>query len=196
MPEGLSLLQTANAVTKMKVNPLERIREKMDRLSLWQQEISLARHAYLKWPDTTDTRIFLLNEGSIRMFITDEKEEHTIRFAYPGNLFTALDSFFTERPSPLAIQALRLTKVSVMPKTVFMQFIESEAENRNLWQQILQALIVQQLEREVDLLTASPAERYLRVLHRSPQLFQEIPNRFIASYLRMTPETLSRLKKS
>lgn len=180
----------------MSVNPLERLKEKMARLDLWQEEIILNRNDYLKYPDTTDTRIFLVNSGSLRVFINDEKEEHTIRFGYPGNLITTLDSFFTERSSPMAIQALRRSVVSIMPKNVFVSFLDSEDENSRLWQQLLQGLIVQQLEREVDLLTASPAERYLRVLHRSPQLFQEIPNRFIASYLRMTPETLSRLKKS
>jgi hypothetical protein len=40
----------------------------------------------------------------------------------------------------------------------------------------------------------APAERYERVLKRSPKLFQEVPNKYIANYLRMSPETLSRLK--
>jgi hypothetical protein len=52
------------------------------------------------------------------------------------------------------------------------------------------------MEREIDLLTVSSKERYLRVLNRSPKVFQEIPHGLIASYLRMSPETLSRLKKS
>jgi lipocalin len=56
--------------------------------------------------------------------------------------------------------------------------------------------VYQQIEREKDILTASPRERYLRVLKRSPQLFQEIPDKYIANYLRMSPETLSRMKKS
>ena len=47
-----------------------------------------------------------------------------------------------------------------------------------------------------DILINSPMDRFQRVFKRSPQLFQEIPNKHIASYLRMTPETLSRLKKS
>lgn len=180
----------------MGYNPLERLKEKINLSGLWQDALVLNRNEYLKHPDTTDTRVFLVNSGSFRIFINDEKDEHTIRFAYPGNVFTTLDSFFTGRPSPMAIQALRRSEVAVMPKSAFTAFVESDEENMKCWQQILQGLIVQQLEREVDLLTASPAERYLRVLHRSPQLFQEIPNRFIASYLRMTPETLSRLKKS
>jgi hypothetical protein len=57
-------------------------------------------------------------------------------------------------------------------------------------------IIYDQFEREKDILTYSPLKRYQRVLKRSPQLFQEIPNKYIASYLRMSPETLSRLKKS
>ena len=50
--------------------------------------------------------------------------------------------------------------------------------------------------KEIDILTNPPKERYERVLKRNPQLFQEIPNRHIANYLRMSAETLSRLKKS
>lgn len=64
------------------------------------------------------------------------------------------------------------------------------------WVNVLQTLSLQQLDREIDLLTTSPKARYERVLERSPRLFQEIPHRYIANYLRMTPETLSRLKKS
>ncbi len=51
-------------------------------------------------------------------------------------------------------------------------------------------------EREIDLLTQSPQERIERIRKRSPQVFQEIPHKYIASYLRMSPETLSRLLNS
>lgn len=62
--------------------------------------------------------------------------------------------------------------------------------------QIIEDLILQQMERERDLLIESPKERYLRVFKRNPKLFQIIPNKHIANYLRMSPETYSRLKKS
>ena len=65
-----------------------------------------------------------------------------------------------------------------------------------LWIAILENLVQQQMDREKDLLIDSPLERYNRVLKRSPKLFQEIPHKYIANYLRMSPETLSRLKKS
>ncbi|WP_317127531.1 MULTISPECIES: hypothetical protein [Chryseobacterium] len=65
-----------------------------------------------------------------------------------------------------------------------------------MWTIILEDLVLQQVEREKDLLISAPKERYERVLKRSPQLFQQIPDKYIANYLRMSPETLSRLKKS
>ena len=66
---------------------------------------------------------------------------------------------------------------------------------RRLLFENVDSIMAAQIEREIDILTNSPKERYLRVLKRSPQLFQEIPNKHIASYLRMSPETLSRMKK-
>jgi CRP-like cAMP-binding protein len=178
------------------MNPLQLLIQKITVAGLWEREILLKRGEILKSRGTVDTRIFYVHEGSLRAYLWDGQGEHTIRFGYPGNMMAALDSFFSGQPSPMIIQALRSTKLSIMGKTAFMQFIQNDEENRVLWQIILETLIVQQLERETDLLTASPAERYQRVLQRSPQLFQEIPHRFIAAYLRMTPETLSRLKKS
>lgn len=71
-----------------------------------------------------------------------------------------------------------------------------DEKNKVHWMKILENLLLQQIEREIDILTNSPKERYLRVLKRSPLLFQEIPHKHIANYLRMSPETLSRLKKS
>ncbi|WP_417602856.1 Crp/Fnr family transcriptional regulator [Owenweeksia hongkongensis] len=162
----------------------------------WKGELSLKRNEYLKVKGSTDTNLYYVKSGCLRVFIEDEFEEHTIRFGYEGNFIAALDSHITEKPSPFYIQALRKTELKVISKETFMQIINSKTEYLQLWQHMLAGLIYQQLEREVDILTHSPAERYKRVLERSPQLFQEVPAKYIASYLRMTPETLSRLKKS
>lgn len=86
--------------------------------------------------------------------------------------------------------------MKVLEKKPYMEFIKQSPERFQSWLQILEQLVYQQLERERDLLTSSPAVRFKRVLDRSPLLFQEVPNKYIAAYLRMTPETLSRLKKS
>lgn len=178
------------------MNPISVLIEKISHHNLWNKKITLDRNEYLKVKGSIDTNIYLVQSGSLRIFVLDEFEEHTIRFGYKNNLIASLDSFLNEQPSDFYIQALKKTTLKVIYKTEYLNFITSSPENIKLWNQILENFVLQQMERERDILTTSPLERYKRVLKRSPQLFQEIPNKYIASYLRMTPETLSRIKKS
>ena len=159
------------------------------------QTITLDRNEFLKVKGSIDTNVYYVESGSLRIFVLDDYEEQTIRFGYKENLIASLDSFLTGKPSDLYIQTIKKTVIKVITKPQIDKFLETE-HNQNLWTKILENLVIQQMEREIDILTSSPKERYERVLRRSPQLFQEIPNRHIANYLRMSPETLSRLKKS
>lgn len=164
-------------------------------IDLSTKTLTVERNKFLKVKGSIDTHVYFVESGTLRMFVLDEYEEQTIRFAYQGNLFVAMDSFLTGKPSDLYIQALKRSVIKVITRQQFDEFLQTEA-HRSWWTKVLEEVVVQQLEREVDILTNSPKERYLRVLKRSPRLFQEIPLKHIANYLRMTPETLSRLKKS
>jgi CRP-like cAMP-binding protein len=164
-------------------------------IELSNKTITIERNEFLKVKGSIDTNMYFVESGSLRIFVLDEYEEQTIRFGYKENLIVALDSFLTNKPSDLYIQAIKRTVLKVIPKSKIDLFLEKES-NRLLWTSILENLVLQQMDREIDILTSSPKIRYQRVLDRSPQLFQEIPNLHIANYLRMSAETLSRLKKS
>ena len=164
--------------------------------NLWEKDIEINRNEYLKVKGSIDTNLYFIEKGSLRIYIVDAYEEHTIRFGYQNNFIASLDSYINEKPSDYYIQAIKKTKLKIIKKTTFEELINSKNEFQNIWTSILEQIVLQQLEREKDILTSSPTERYKRVLKRSPQLFQEIPSKYIADYLRMTPETLSRIKKS
>ncbi|MEN0004253.1 MAG: Crp/Fnr family transcriptional regulator [Bacteroidota bacterium] len=164
-------------------------------IALSDKTITISRNAFLKVKGSIDTNVYYVESGSLRIFILHDYEEQIIRFGYQGNIIVAMDSFLTGKPSNFYIQALKKTTVRVIPKQRLDEFLAT-ASNRKWWIQVLENLVLQQMEREIDLLTLSPRERYERVLQRSPQLFQEIPGKYIANYLRMSAETLSRLKKS
>ena len=163
-------------------------------ITLSEKTIEIGRNEFLKVKGSVDTNVYYVESGSLRVFVLDNTEEQIIRFGYKDNLIVSLDSYITGKPSELYIQAIKKSVIKVITKPQIDQFLEVE-QNRILWNKTLENLLVQQFEREIDILTSSPKERYLRVLKRSPQLFQEIPNRHIANYLRMSAETLSRLKK-
>ena len=163
---------------------------------LFERTLKIERNGFLKTEGSIDTNIYFVESGSFRVFVRQNTEEQIIRFGYKNDLLVSLDSFLTEKPSEFYIQALKQSVVKVISKSKFVEFLNSNEANKQIWITILEDLIIQQIEREKDILTNSPIERYERVLKRSPKLFQEIPYKHIANYLRMSPETLSRLKKS
>jgi CRP-like cAMP-binding protein len=165
-------------------------------ITLSQKSITLERNEFLKVKGSIDTNIYFVESGSLMVFVLDDCEEQIIRFGYQKNIIVSLDSFLTEKPSNFYIQAIKKTVVRVITKAQVTKFLSTDTSHLNWWTKVMEDLVLQQLEREIDILTTSPKERYNRVLKRSPQLFQEIPNRYIANYLRMSAETLSRLKKS
>ncbi len=162
----------------------------------WEDEIQLRRNEFLVQKNDLSTKLYLVLDGSLRVFIEDEIEEHTIRFGYRESIITALDSFLTDKPTSFYIQAIKSCRLKVISKQKYFQLMNSKPEYKEIWEQLLQSFVYQQIEREIDLITYSPQKRFERVFKRSPQVFQEIPQKHIASYLRMTPETLSRIIKT
>lgn len=176
------------------MNPLEQLIISLS--SEWEKEITLKRNDFLVTKGDKNTNLYLVKSGSLRVFIEDELEEHTIRFGYKNSLITALDCFLTDKPTSFYIQALKKCSLKVISKKKYHQFINSKGKYKEIWNKLLESFVHQQMEREVDLITYSPQKRFERVFKRSPQVFQEIPQKYIASYLRMTPETLSRILKT
>lgn len=176
------------------MSPLQALINELE--SQWSDTIVLKRNDFLVTPGQIHTNLYWIEEGSVRVFIEDKTEEHTIRFGYPNSIMGALDSFLNEKPTIFYIQAIKKCTLKVISKEEYLNFINSKKEFQEIWKAMLEDFVLQQIEREVDLITYSPQKRFERVFKRSPQLFQEIPQKYIASYLRMTPETLSRILKN
>lgn len=157
---------------------------------------TVAKGNYLIKAGDIEQHLYFIETGAVRVFYLTEFEEHTIRLGYTGSIINSLSSFIKGTPSEFYIEALRKTELKIISKTDLRHLIHSSEENMRGYIDLIELLVTQQIEREIDLLITSPTERLERVLQRSPNLFQEIPLKYIASYLRMKPETLSRIRKS
>jgi len=151
---------------------------------------------YLLREGQVERNLYFIESGAIRAFHLHEFEEMTVRFGYEGSFINSLSSFIKASPSEFYLEAIRKTTVKVITKEKLYHLVHENAENQVAYSAFLEIVITQQIEREIDLLTASPSARLKRVLDRSPNLFQQIPLKYIASYLRMTPETVSRIRNS
>lgn len=139
-----------------------------------------------------ENNLYFIEEGAIKIYYQSELGEHIVRLGYNDSILNSLSSFFNRKPSELFIETIRESKVKTLKRKSVMDII-SQSQG---YSGFLEDLLVQQLDREIDLLHDSPLQRLERVLKRSPTLFQHVPLKYIASYLRMSPETLSRIRNS
>ena len=159
-------------------------------------EIQLSRGDLLSRAGEIEKYFYFVESGALRAYTIVEDKEFTVRFGYRGSIFTSLSSFFSGEPGEMYIEAIRSSNVLKCHKTELDRFVSASLERLQAYRYLLEDLVIGCIERENDLLTQDPKKRLERVLDRSPQLFQEIPHKYIAAYLRMSPETLSRLLNS
>ena len=113
-----------------------------------------------------------------------------------GDIFMSIESLFKERPSHQQIHALEPTIVFALPKDKLEREAVRNVNIQMLYRKILEeSLILSQVRADMLRFESAP-ERYAKLVKRSPQLVLRAPLVYIASYLQMTPETLSRVRTS
>lgn len=168
----------------------------IDSLTKIGETKTIAKGDYLIKEGEVEKNLYWVASGAVRVFYLTEFDEHVIRLGYKNSFINSLSSFIKQTPSEFFIEAIRKTTVNVISREQLQTLIHESNESLQQYLALMEILVTQQIDREIDLLITSPAERLKRVLDRSPGLFQEIPLKYIASYLRMKPETLSRIRNS
>lgn len=165
-------------------------------LQKWNRPSQLKRNEFLIKKGEFESSLFFVISGSMRIYFPNKEDEICVGFLHPNNLACSYPSFIRNEPSEYYIQALARTELVAINRDAFYALFDSSRNIERAWRMLEEEALIGKIEREVEMLTFTPEERYHRLLKRSPHIFQDIPRKYIASYLRMTPETLSRIRPS
>lgn len=145
--------------------------------------------------DVSDA-IYYVERGMVREFYFKNNKSVTEYLAADGTIVMSIESLFREEPSKLVIEALEPTLVYALPKKRLEEVALHNVNIQILYRKILEeSLIISQ--RRADLLRfESTKDRYLKLCKLNPKVIMKAPLVYVASYLQMTPETLSRVRSA
>lgn len=139
--------------------------------------------------------VSIIETGAIRFVIPGEEDtDTTFGFGFNGHFFSAYDSFISKVPSQYQIEALVETKIWRISHQKLNELFDQTSEGNSIGRQIAEQFFIGKQKRELSLLTQSAEERYYSLFTHQPQLIKEIPLKYIASYIGITPQALSRIR--
>lgn len=142
-------------------------------------------------------QVAFVKSGMLRMFYPNDKgEETTCCFSFPNEFVTLFSAFTTQSPSTKNIQAILPTECFVISKhdleNLYIQIPSTQELGRKAAENVAMLLG----DRMTLFLNSSADERYRDLLKNNPILLQTVPLQYLASYLGITPQHLSRLRKN
>ena len=140
--------------------------------------------------------IYYIEKGLIRQFYFKNDKEVTEHIGSDGEIFMCIESLCKEEPAHLQVESLETCQIYCLPKMRLEQVALHNVNIQILYRKILEeSLIISQVH--ADLVRFETAQnRYLRLCKMKPQVVLRAPLVYIANYLQMTPETLSRVRSS
>ncbi len=145
----------------------------------------------------TENYISFIEMGGVRLFIPKEEEEKevTFGFSFENELISAYDSFLTQSPSTYQLETLSNTILWSISYSDLQEIYDATQLGDRVGRYAAERLFLIKSSREQSLLNDSPDERYLNLLKDRPNLITQIPLKYIASYIGVTPQALSRVRK-
>jgi CRP-like cAMP-binding protein len=145
----------------------------------------------------TENFVSFIETGIVRLYIPKTKNDLTFCFAFKNSFICAYDSFLTQLPSTYIVETVTDT---VIWRIAYddLQSIYNNTQIGNTINTIsriaTEEMYLLHLKRELSLLNDSAEERYLKLFSEEPELIHKVPLKYIASYIGVTPQALSRIR--
>ena len=138
--------------------------------------------------------LYFVEQGMVRQYYYKNNKDVTEHFSFEGRIVFCIESFLKQEPSRLIVEALENTQLYAIPYDELHQLMMRNQEMEMLYRKILEHVAISSQEHADSQRFENAAERYERLLREKPEIILRAPMIHVASFLQMTPETLSRVR--
>jgi len=160
------------------------------------ESITIKKKKDLLAPEEVCNYIYFIVEGCVRSYFVDAKGiEHIYQIRLDNNWISDLESFFSQRPSKYYIETLENSRILRISYDKLEQLYTEVPKLERYFRILFQKAYINALERLNATMWETAIDRYNNMLKEHRDIFQRVPLVYIASYLGITPESLSRIRK-
>ena len=181
------LRQKLAAISPLSTESLNRF------LSAWKHW-QVAKDHFLVREHTVSDYIYFIQKGVARIYYYKNDKEITEWIAMDEHFFLSITSFFQRKPSHLIIQTLEPSEVFGIHHNDFMALAEQYHDIERLLRKMVTGSLILSQVRMDSIQFETAQQRYKQLLQSSPGIIQRVPLSYIASFLGVTLETLSRIR--
>ncbi|WKN43510.1 Crp/Fnr family transcriptional regulator [Tunicatimonas pelagia] len=143
-----------------------------------------------------ESKVYFLNKGIIQVEIDSSKEIRILDFFFENSFFSSYSSLLNQTASDVRIRAITECDIEIIEYADLQQSYESSLIANKLGRFETEKLYLKRVLREKMLLTENAKDNYLLLTTKYPEVIKRIPLKDIAKYLGITPESLSRIRKT
>ena len=136
-----------------------------------------------------------ITKGTMRYYFYRGDDEVTGQFFFENTFVTTYASLITEKSTELAFQALEDVELLMISKNALYELFDKYKSWERFGRLMAEHTVVVMQRVRADLTSATPKEKYLQLIKERPKVLERVPLHLIASYLDMTPEHLSRVRR-
>lgn len=160
------------------------------------KELDLKKGSHLLDIGETCNLVAFIAKGVLRYYYVVGGEEHTVQFFFENSFASDMESFISGAPAKVGIDALENSKLLVIPKKDILDLYKTYHKFEHLGRLMAEAAYMGLRKKTNEFLNMSAEERYLNLIKERPKVMERIPQHYIASYLGIKPQSLSRIRKN
>jgi len=138
--------------------------------------------------------LYFIKKGCLRMWFNNDGKDITFQFFFEGQAVSSIDSFIESNPSLFSIESIEPTTLISISKEGFRQLFCYYPELKDGFQEILFQRFRNYAKLFLSQIKDTPSKRYEELMKTRPEIIRRVPQHYIASYLGITPISLSRIR--